>query len=379
MKKILLYLLILININSIAQVGIPVRLSGLTSGGANNFLSSNLPNGKIYMGDISGIAQAVTPSGDITSTNAGVFTVGKLNGVSLAGLASGLLKNTTGTGVPTIAVSGTDYLAPFGSQTQNTFYASPNGSSGVPSFRAIVAADIPTLNQNTTGSAGSVVNALTIPAELSAIGATSFNGSAARTLAIQALAITNAMIANGTINLTSKVTGILPGTNGGTGVNNGAKLLTLAGNTTIGSTTNTVVLGTNGNTSITLPTSGTIPTLAGIETFTNKRWVARTGTTASSATPTVNSDNTDLFFITALATNITSMTTNLSGAPNIGDVLEFVITGTATRTITWGSGFCDGQTTIPTTTSGTTSLIVFYQFLTTSFGTTKWHCMSKSE
>lgn len=39
------------------------------------------------------------------------------------------------------------------SQTQNTFYAAPNGSSGVPSFRAVVAADIPTLNQNTTGSA----------------------------------------------------------------------------------------------------------------------------------------------------------------------------------------------------------------------------------
>ena len=39
------------------------------------------------------------------------------------------------------------------SQTANTFYAAPNGSAGVPSFRAIVAADIPTLNQNTTGSA----------------------------------------------------------------------------------------------------------------------------------------------------------------------------------------------------------------------------------
>lgn len=39
------------------------------------------------------------------------------------------------------------------SQTANQFYAAPNGLAGVPSFRAIVAADIPTLNQNTTGSA----------------------------------------------------------------------------------------------------------------------------------------------------------------------------------------------------------------------------------
>jgi hypothetical protein len=52
-------------------------------------------------------------TGDVTNT-AGSYatTVGKINGTSLAGLATGLLKNTTGTGVPSIAVSGTDYVAP---------------------------------------------------------------------------------------------------------------------------------------------------------------------------------------------------------------------------------------------------------------------------
>ncbi|MDE3022912.1 MAG: hypothetical protein KGI54_13820, partial [Pseudomonadota bacterium] len=40
------------------------------------------------------------------------------------------------------------------SQSANLFLASPNGASGVPSYRAIVAADVPTLNQNTTGTAG---------------------------------------------------------------------------------------------------------------------------------------------------------------------------------------------------------------------------------
>jgi hypothetical protein len=39
------------------------------------------------------------------------------------------------------------------SQTQNLFFASPNGSTGTPVFRAIVAADVPTLNQSTTGNA----------------------------------------------------------------------------------------------------------------------------------------------------------------------------------------------------------------------------------
>lgn len=39
------------------------------------------------------------------------------------------------------------------SQSANTFLAAPNGSSGAPTARLVVAADIPTLNQNTTGSA----------------------------------------------------------------------------------------------------------------------------------------------------------------------------------------------------------------------------------
>ncbi len=53
-------------------------------------------------------------SGDVSSSGT-TITVSKLNGTSLAGLATGLLKNTTSTGVPTIAVAGTDYLAPAGS------------------------------------------------------------------------------------------------------------------------------------------------------------------------------------------------------------------------------------------------------------------------
>ena len=50
--------------------------------------------------------------------------------------------------------------AAFGSQTANYFYAAPNGSAGSPTFRAVVAADIPTLNQNTTGNAGTVTNGI---------------------------------------------------------------------------------------------------------------------------------------------------------------------------------------------------------------------------
>ena len=49
-----------------------------------------------------------------------------------------------------------DTQNPYASKTANNFLAAPNGSAGAPTFRAIVAADIPTLNQNTTGTASNV-------------------------------------------------------------------------------------------------------------------------------------------------------------------------------------------------------------------------------
>jgi hypothetical protein len=55
-----------------------------------------------------------------------------------------------------------DTQNPYASKTANYFLSSPNGSAGVPSFRAIVAADIPTLNQNTTGTASNVTGTVAL-------------------------------------------------------------------------------------------------------------------------------------------------------------------------------------------------------------------------
>lgn len=100
----------------------------------------------------------------------------------------------------------------------------------------------------------------------------------------------------------------------------------------------------------------------------------RTGTTTSSATPTINTDNVDFYSITALAVNITSMTTNLSGTPTEGQRLWIAVTGTASRTITWGASFEDGAVTLPTTTSGTSRLDVAFIW---NSATSKWRCMAK--
>ena len=108
------------------------------------------------------------------------------------------------------------------------------------------------------------------------------------------------------------------------------------------------------------------------------RWKARVDSTTSSATPTINTDNVDLFKITALAAAITSMTTNLSGTPNDGDILELVITDNGTaRAITWGASFVSTTVTLPsTTTLGVTLTVVLQYYKSSSYGNNKWHCVN---
>jgi hypothetical protein len=62
---------------------------------------------------------------------------------------------------------------------------------------------------------------------------------------------------------------IVAGQYGGTGVNNSGKTITIGGNFTH-TGAHTLGLTTTANTSVTLPTTGTLATLAGTETFTNK-------------------------------------------------------------------------------------------------------------
>lgn len=99
-----------------------------------------------------------------------------------------------------------------------------------------------------------------------------------------------------------------------------------------------------------------IPSISSTNTLTNKRITKRTGTTTSHATPTINTDNVDEYYITAQAEAITSFTTNLSGTPTLGQTLFISVIGTAARGITWGASFANGPVALPTTTVTTTQL-----------------------
>jgi hypothetical protein len=91
------------------------------------------------------------PNFTVTSNDQYTGTVTSVTGTSPVASSGGT------TPAISLASGYGDTQNPFASKTANYFLAAPNGSAGVPTFRAMVAADVPTLNQNTTGSAGSLV------------------------------------------------------------------------------------------------------------------------------------------------------------------------------------------------------------------------------
>ena len=185
--------------------------------------------------------------------------------------------------------------------------------------------------------------------------------------------------ASGAIGLNTSITG---STNFGTA----GQVLTSQGSaatptwTSVGGTgTVTSITAGTGLSGGTITSSGTIAidstvvTLTGTQTLTNKRVTPRVSTTTSSATPTINTDNVDMYGLTAQAVDITSFTTNLSGTPTDGQKLWIYIVGTAARAITWGASFESSTATLPTTTVTTNRLDVGFVWNT---ATSKWRCVA---
>ena len=108
--------------------------------------------------------------------------------------------------------------------------------------------------------------------------------------------------------------------------------------------------------SVLVTSAGSVPSLS--TTLPGVRLTPRLTSIVSNATPTINTDNTDVANITALATAITSMTTNLSGTPLNSQRLTVKIKddGTA-RAITWGASFRATSYALPTTTVVATVLV----------------------
>ncbi|HRI21165.1 MAG TPA: hypothetical protein PLA68_09420, partial [Panacibacter sp.] len=170
--------------------------------------------------------------------------------------------------------------------TANTFWARPNGATGAATYRAIVAADIPTLNQNTTGSAATLTTAR-------AIYGNNFDGSAALT---QIIASTYGGTGNGFTKFTGPTTSektftlpnasatiltdnaVVTAAQGGTGVNNSTRTLTI--NTNSGT-----IDFTGASKTLTVPLNASVSgTNTGDQTITLTGDVTGSGTGSFSAT-----------------------------------------------------------------------------------------------
>ena len=116
------------------------------------------------------------------------------------------------------------------------------------------------------------------------------------------------------------------------------------------------------------PSQKAVRTYVGAARRITRRVVAVT----QSATPSINTDSTDVASITGLAQAITSV--GVTGTPVDGDLLMIRITddGSA-RAISWGSSFEASTVALPTTTVASTMLVIGFMWNT---ATSKWRCIA---
>jgi hypothetical protein len=177
-------------------------------------------------GRVTSITTAANPQGTVTSVTA-------TSPVASSGGATPAISLSSGYG---------DTLNPYASKTANYVLASPNGTAGVPTFRALVATDVPTLNQNTTGTSSNVTGTVAI--------ANGGTGSTTAATALTALGAYPSANPSGYTSNTGTVTSV-----GGTGTVNGLTLtgtVTTSGNLTLGGTLSSIANSALTNSSVTI-------------------------------------------------------------------------------------------------------------------------------
>jgi len=194
------------------------KITGNISGSAGNVTGvvavlnggtgqTSYTDGQLLIGNSTGntlTKSTLTAGTGISITNgAGSITINATNAGAVTSVTGTSPVVSSGGATPNISLASGygDTQNPYASKTANFFLAAPNGTAGVPTFRAVVAADIPTLNQNTTGTAGNVTGVVAI--------ANGGTGQTTANPAFNALAPTTTkgdlIVSNGTANVRQAV------------------------------------------------------------------------------------------------------------------------------------------------------------------------------
>lgn len=262
------------------------------------------------------------------------------SGISFAGGtlsatgSGGTVTSVTGTS-PVVSSGGTtpaislataygDTLNPYASKTANYFLAAPNGSAGVPTFRAIVAADVPALAYVTSVSGTGTVNGITLTGTVTSSGNLTLGGTLS--------GIGNSQLTNSTIS----------------GVALGGNLFNLTAGTGVSFSAGTTY---NGSAAITINATGTGGTVTSVAALT----LGTTGTDLSSTV--ANSTTTPVITLnvpTASATNRGALsaadwTTFNSKAPGVTFTTNYIPYGQGTTTLNQSAGLQFDGTNFTTT------------------------------
>lgn len=309
-------------------------------------IAARLPYSSLAQGSaLSVLGVTANATGDNASIAAGTdHQVLRRSGTSLAFGAVNLASTNAVTGTLPLGNGGTGQTT--AQAAMNTFagavtsgsYLRGNGTNVVMS--TIQAGDVPTLNQNTTGSAATLTTARTIQTNLASTSAASFNGSA---------------------NITPGVTGVLPIGSGGTGSSltdpNADRILFWDDSVgavdwlTIGtglSISGTTISATSG--------SGTVTSVSGTGSV-NGITLSGTVTTSGSLTLGGTLSGVSLTSQVSGTLPIANGGTGQTGTPSNGQLLIGNGTGFTRSTLTAGTGISisnsSGGITVSSTVTGT--------------------------